>query len=336
MKTNNSFLLEIIIPAFKRPSELIECVESVVGQMDPSLADSVGIAICDDASGSFPAQKILELLDNSSFKHIRVGENPVNKGMSLNIYDLFYSSVAEYVSVLSDDDQLLPGALQCLVETLQRSASCADEGAVFFPRSCYSDSGQFLFTVCQPFNALTVIKPSPLAALRYCHNGFILTGLILRRDCIDFSLWREHMENSFFPVLALSAVLRRFAVRFVDADLFQHTVDNVVHWERWGATECVRSFRLFSDYIAVLELVAAASVRDYVRMRDIGSILKLTVVLIRCMRKQYSYQMHLPRYQLVLHSLSGGVWLPCRLIAFLLALQAHWRMRFRSSFAKVL
>lgn len=333
---NSSLLLEIIVPAYKRPLELLACVQSIALQATPVLAESVGIAVCDDASGVFPEHQVLEILRNSPLKSIRVSENAHNKGMSRNIYDLFRTSAAKYVSVLSDDDQLLPGALECLVETLQRSSSCTDEGAVFFPRSCYSDSGQFLFTVCQPFNALTVIKPSPLAALRYCHNGFILTGLILRRDCIDFLLWREHMENSFFPVLALSAVLRRFAVRFVDADLFQHTVDNVVHWERWGATECVRSFRLFSDYIVVLELVAAASVRDYVRMRDIGSILKLTVVLIRCMRKQYSYQMHLPRYQLVLHSLSGGVWLPCRLIAFLLALQAHWRMRFRSSFAKVL
>jgi hypothetical protein len=139
------------------------------------------------------------------------------------------------------------------------------------------------------------------------------------------------MENSFFPVLALSSILRRFSVRFVDADLFQHTVNNVVHWERWGATECTRSLRLLCDYIAVLELVAATSFGNLIRSRKLSSILPLAIVLVRCMRKQYSYQMQLPAQRLLVHILVGGLWSPFRLCAYLLALQAHLRLRFRSS-----
>ena len=139
------------------------------------------------------------------------------------------------------------------------------------------------------------------------------------------------MENSFFPVLALSSILRRFAVRFVNADLFQHTVNNVVHWERWGATECTRSLRLLSDYIAVLELVTATSVDNMLRSRKYFSVLPLAVILVRCMRKQYSYQMQLPPQRLLAHILVGGLWTPFRLAAYLLALQAHLRQRFRSS-----
>lgn len=326
------FLLEIIVPAYKRPSELLICVNSVARQVTPLLAKYVGIAVCDDASGSFPEQQVLELLSNSSFKYIRVSKNVVNKGMSRNIYDLFYSSDARFVSVLSDDDQLLPGSLQCLVETLRESSKFGADGAVLFPRSCYDDAGHYLFTVCRPFDALTVISPSPLTALKYCHNGFILTGMALRRDCIDFAIWREHMENSFFPVLALSSIQRRFAVRFVDADLFQHTVNNLVHWERWGKTECTRSLRLLSDYIVVLELIAAASIVDFICLNRFRSILPLISILVRCMRKQYSYQMQLPMLRVLGHILVGGLWSPLRLCAYLFALQAHWRMRLLSSF----
>jgi len=247
--------------------------------------------------------------------------------MSKNIYDLFKSSRAEFVTVLSDDDQLMPGALDKLVSCIQDSSASSSEGAVFFPRSCYTDDGHYLFSVCTPFCDTTLINPSPLAALKYCHNGFILTGLVLHCNSINYKAWVENMENSFFPVLALSAILRVYKVRFVNASLFKHTVNNQVYWERWGKTDDLRSLRLLSDYIAVLELVAGQSMRESLCKLDLVAVLKLLSLNVRCMRRQYACHLNLPYPLVIGQVLSGGRWMFVRFISFLLAFQAHWRSR---------
>lgn len=327
MSSHPGFLLEIIIPTYQRPMQLLRCVDSVTSQITRELAEFVGIAVWDDGSDLFPLAEINSLIEASAVIHARVGQNSINKGMSQNIYDLFESSCSDYVSVLSDDDLLHPGSLTQIVQSLQLHGSNLSVGAAFFPRSCYSEEGNYLFSVCKTFETSTLIESSPVSSLRYAHNGFVLTGLFLRRRYINFAIWLENIENSFFPVIVLSSVLRSFNVLYVDKDLFVHTVNNEVHWDRWGKTDDARSLRLLSDYINTLELITAESLSGSLKVYDLQSISNILYFHVRCLRKQYSSHLSLPKRRLFSHAISSLAWSPFRVLAFSLSMQAHLRSR---------
>lgn len=334
MNSSSEFLLEVVIPTYRRPTQLLKCVDSVASQITNDLADLVGIAVWDDASDFFPLDRVKSIIGSSPAIHVRIGKNIRNKGMSQNIYDLFVSSQAEYVTVLSDDDLLRSHSLYGLVGVLQLSVPKLSEGALFFPRSCYSECGSYLFTVCTPFRDTSLIGSSPLSALKYAHNGFILTGLVLRRRCIKFSIWQDNIDNAFFPVIALAAILRDFDVRYISQDFFVHTVNNEVHWDRWGNTEQTRSFRLLEDYIRALELIAGLSLLESCQKLDLQSLICVAHLCIRCMRKQYASHIGLPMRVIVPHVLSGGLWSLFRIIAYSLAIQAYLRYRLGSPHQK--
>lgn len=323
--SSSKFLLEIVIPTYRRPTQLLNCVDSVASQITNDLADLVGIAVWDDASDFFPLDKVKSIIGSSSAIHVRIGKNIRNKGMSQNIFDLFASSQAEYITVLSDDDLFHSHCLARLVDVLKLSVANPSEGALIFPRSCYSEGGTYLFSVCTPFKDSSLIKSSPLSALKYAHNGFILTGLILRRRCINLLAWQENIDNAFFPVIALSAILRNFDVRYISQDFFVHTVNNEVHWDRWGNTEQLRSFRLLVDYIRALEQITSLSLLKSCQNLDLQALIRIIYLCIRCMRKQYASHIGLPMHVVIPHVLSGRLWSPFRIIAYSLAIQAYWR-----------
>lgn len=254
---NKSTTLEFLIPSYKRPQTLIKSVNSLAEQVKKfGLEKRIKITVVDDFSPNINTTEILEEISQfSGFVTFR--QNSVNKGMSLNIRDMVANSSAEFCTILTDDDFLQPNSLEEIVETLDSLSKNKEEtiiGSFFVPRYSYLEDQSLHCIVCKPFNEDTMILSSPLNSVRYLHNGFILTGFFFRPKLINFQLWDQHIENSFFPVIYFADLILKYKCMFFNRNWFVHTVLNECHWDSWGDTEQARLSRLYKDYMKAVTI----------------------------------------------------------------------------------
>jgi Glycosyl transferase family 2 len=258
--TQRSKTLEFLIPSYKRPQSFVRAVLSVASQVEElNLGDRVKITVVDDCSPNIDLAETIEAVAPFS-RFVSVRQNDKNKGMSLNIRDMVAGSVADFCTVLTDDDLLQQDSLKEIIKTIDNlEKEQPTVGSFFVPRYSYLEDGSLECIVCNPFSEDTTIAPGSLSSLRYLENGFILTGMFFNPKLINFELWEDHIENSFFPVIYFADLLLNYECLFVNKNWFVHTVNNECHWDSWGKTEQQRISRLYNDYMKAVALSSEKS-----------------------------------------------------------------------------
>lgn len=107
-------LLSICIPTYNRRSTLQATLESVISQVQHS--DSIELCISDNASTDGTTQLITDYQEKYSY--IRYSRNTANLGFDGNISACINQSNGKYISFLSDDDIVLPGHYQRIIEEI--------------------------------------------------------------------------------------------------------------------------------------------------------------------------------------------------------------------------
>lgn len=255
-------LLDVVIPTYKRPRGAVVAALSVLSQLDQhKIKESVNLIIWDDLTPGLNIRQISVELEQYAGLFV-IGQNTANKGMSQNICDLVERSKSDFCTILTDDDWFeadsLPGVLDEIRAINGESSSGRKQrtGAFFVPRYSYLDDGSLHCIECAPFASDTYISQSPINVIRYCRNAFILTGLFFRPSLVDFSFWRTHQANAFFPLLYYASVSIVSDTRFLHRKWLHHTCLNLCHWDAWGSSELQRNARLHLDYLQALILVA--------------------------------------------------------------------------------
>jgi Glycosyl transferase family 2 len=278
--------LEFLIPSYKRPQSFVRAVLSVASQIkELNLGDRVKVTVVDDCSPNIDLAETIDTISPFS-QFVSVRQNNVNKGMSLNIRDMVAESAADFCTVLTDDDLLQPDSLKQIIETIDKLDKEREIiGSFFVPRYSYLEDGALHCIVCNPFSEDATIAHGSLSSLRYLENGFILTGLFFNPKLINFEIWDDNIENSFFPVIYFADLLLNYKCLFINKNWFVHTVNNECHWDSWGKTEQQRLSRLYNDYT---EAVAISSKKVLAR----GSGIILTLGLLKQEFICYEHQMN--------------------------------------------
>jgi GT2 family glycosyltransferase len=110
--------VSICIPAYARPTELREAIESVLEQ---SFSD-VEVVVGDDSGELEP------VVDQIADSRLRYFRNPQRLGMAGNWTAVLDRARGSLVGLLMDDDRLLPGYLESVVDRFDRDPSL---GVVF-------------------------------------------------------------------------------------------------------------------------------------------------------------------------------------------------------------
>lgn len=251
--------LSILVPSYKRPDSLVNCIDSIVEQVEGyELQDRVSIFCVDDHSDA----NISAIFESYSKLSYFVSEvRPKNYGMSLNIFHMFKRAIefSQYQLIITDDDLLAPSSLLSIINLLDTSTY----SAIWTPKPSYLENGSLLCVACKPYSENKVIAPSSSNSAKYMGNGFILSGLIFKGDDIDFKIWEDNIENSFFPVLILGSLLCKQEVFYWNREIVKHTVLNICHWDRWGDNEVTIRLRLYFDYVATFSIVCKSAISKY-------------------------------------------------------------------------
>lgn len=111
-------LMSVGIPTFNGAEYLPSAIESVIREIPNGLEDSFEIVISDNASTDNTRQVAQSYQDRFP-KLVRYRCNEQNIGYDRNVDAVVKNSAGEYVKLLGDDDELLPGSL----DTLHRNIS---------------------------------------------------------------------------------------------------------------------------------------------------------------------------------------------------------------------
>jgi abequosyltransferase len=127
-------LLSIAIPTFNRSEWLKICLTQLLPQVE-KYAFEVEVVIYDNASPD-NTKEIVSLF-NRYKDFLTYHRNSENIGSDRNIAQCFNRAKGNYVLILGDDDVLLDGSLDCIVEAI-RSANCG-YGAIYIKAYGYDD-----------------------------------------------------------------------------------------------------------------------------------------------------------------------------------------------------
>lgn len=256
--------LEFVIPTYKRLDTAILGAQSILSQLE-FLPDGVDlqIRIQDDASPGLSDEEF-EAKTSVLPDWVVRQRNQVNLGMSANIFHLLHSSSADFCTILTDDDCLQPsilGEIAAELIGLRTENGGFSAAALFVPRYSYLEDGSLLCVACNIDEVDRILGPSPLSAMRFAENGFILTGLFVKPEQIDFALWKKFLPNAFFPIIYFGALLQSCPVAYRKRNWFSHTVFNLCHWESWGSNEKLQQARLCRDYLNAISIIRSRSLR---------------------------------------------------------------------------
>ncbi|MDH4199245.1 MAG: glycosyltransferase family 2 protein [Spirochaetia bacterium] len=241
-------LLTICIATYKRPKKLQYCIDSVVEQIEKyALSDCIDIYVANDAS---PDDTVSVLNAYVSLNYFITVSREKNLGMSMNYKNMLsdISKKSDYQLIITDDDYLQPDILGEIVGFLQEQQKIANGAPIIWtPRYSYTEDDKLHCIVCNPFNESSFVKPSVVNAAKYMNNGFVLSGLILKSEYIDYEFWEQYRENAFFPMIFFGDLLLKGGAYYWNKNIVHHTVLNECHWDRWGKNDVIIYLRLFSD-----------------------------------------------------------------------------------------
>jgi len=250
-------VLTICIPTYRRQSLLRRCIDSVLSQIEKySLSKLVDVYVSNDASLD-ETVCVLDMYTSLSYFHCVTRE--CNLGMNVNIRRML-SEVAEssyYQLIITDDDYLQPNTLAEIVELLQLKLGGRNiVPAIWTPRYSYREGGELHCIIGNRLKCSSLVRPSAINAGRNMENGCVLSGLILRAECIDYVLWEHCSENAYFPLIVFGDLLFRNGAYYWNYNIVHHTVLNECYWERFGSTPTLIELRLFGDFMNAYNEIA--------------------------------------------------------------------------------
>lgn len=113
-----TILLSLCVPTYNRAGLLDQALRAVLSQITQEMTGQVEVIVLDNASpDETPATVALAQAD---FPHLplRSLRHPQNIGPDANFYEAVKQAQGEYVYLLSDDDILLPGAVETLLRLI--------------------------------------------------------------------------------------------------------------------------------------------------------------------------------------------------------------------------
>ena len=116
----NSPLLSLCLPTYKRAPLLAQALRAVLEQIPPAEADHLEVLVLDNASPDNTAEVVEQAGQEWPQAPLRCVRHPENLGMDGNFLEAICQARGKFVCLLSDDDILLPGAVEKLLALIRQ------------------------------------------------------------------------------------------------------------------------------------------------------------------------------------------------------------------------
>ena len=249
--TKNIFL-SLIIPTFSRFEELARCIGSVAAELDSLTEEDrfgVEIIVGDNCSPRPPSSLVFSKIVSADIVFVQRSKN---EGGLANILDLNTRARGEYVMWLTDDDALLPGALNYILSNLK-----ALEGApVGFIWGCLptfdARTGKVAYIDSQSFPKTTRVEATRINASAFAPMAWSLSRQIYHRSVLNLEcIWG--LNNAYAQIALAAHAISAKGGLFLEKPYVLHSYFNHEHWEEWGEDVLIRKLRVYCDGLWILE-----------------------------------------------------------------------------------
>ena len=193
--------LTIVVPTFRRPEYLAEALESVASAAERVPDLPLDVVVSDNASGD----ETESVASQERGLQVSYSRNETNLGVSENIVLAIEKAAGDYVMFLSDDDVLVPDALNAIAAQMKVEPPV---GVVTGPVRRFSEDDldgpetQIFFP--SPTNGETRLDAGAEVFEAIFLRSLSLSGFAIRRDLVDPEGARRHAD-SLYPQVYLAA-----------------------------------------------------------------------------------------------------------------------------------
>ncbi|WP_154855421.1 glycosyltransferase family 2 protein [Cyclobacterium xiamenense] len=207
----------VCIPTYNRASYLKLALDTVITQ----LGDNDELVIQDNCSQDNTESVVRSYLRDSRIKYFRNGEN---LGLIGNFRELVNNATKEYVYLLTDDDFLLPNALDLCREFARKSKAKAFKTSYYIYNE-KSNTGK----LNKYFNLS--LYPDDLdheQIARIYQSAHTFTGLCFSRSLFDYDFFVKY-GNVWYPSMLITG-LAKSELGYLDKPTNVHVWENDTFW----------------------------------------------------------------------------------------------------------
>jgi len=210
--------LSVLVPTYHRAEYLRRCIASVL----TSKCVDMELVVSNNASPDHTAEVMASFAD----RRMRCHHQPANVGMMENMLWLIEHNCGQYQLWLSDDDWLVPGAIEHTVTLLDRVPGV---GVILSPYHVWFEHKRLVEDqVCFPEARLWA--PGPIALTQIWQQTHIWSRTTIRSDLIDLNGWRRHADSLYSNMYVCGVAMKRAATYYTDRFLVNHTWGNPIYW----------------------------------------------------------------------------------------------------------
>jgi len=233
--------MTVVIPTYQRRDQLERALTSLC---QPG-SDRIAVVISDNCSQDGTEEYCRHLEMPFPVNYLR---NPTNIGICKNFFQASKAVQTPYEFWLTDDDYLMPGGLQKVLETIEANPDCA---YIFSHLHSLHENGspedEPLY-IHGPSTESFRIESGVDAVSQHARYGWGYSRQVLKSECIDWKFWERNLFNSYIPILVSGRIMLEFPAYYHAESVVGHTVENVRHFEEFGSDQLEIELRTQADY----------------------------------------------------------------------------------------
>jgi glycosyltransferase involved in cell wall biosynthesis len=210
--------ISVIVPTFARNKLLGRCLASIVECERDDLEVLVG-----DNNPGFGARPVVDELGDLRIRYIG---NERNIGPIQNIYNLLCAATGEWIFCITDDDVILPGGLEKVLEVVRAEP---DVGIIMSALRCCDESGNFL-QVYQTSSIAGKLAAGTTALRHLVPAAHVLSAIVFRKRWAELEEMRRHFDSLYPQMFLVGGILKNHPGFYINETIVAHTQGNRVYW----------------------------------------------------------------------------------------------------------
>jgi glycosyltransferase involved in cell wall biosynthesis len=223
--------LSICIPTYNRSAYLKRCIDSILCSNN----DKIEVIISNNASLD-DTDEVVKSFNDSRIRYQCLKENI---GGDRNTISTLQLAKGEWVFILTDDDYLLPGALEKIINILEENSDIGVMISGFKRFTCEEtilnnkkSLGVEIFYDYLDYYDKTKKFDVGIDSIEHLHWGLhYLSRITIRREYLNFDGIEDHIASMYPVSLLTGRILLNHPGLYVHDYFVARTVDNVTFWQ---------------------------------------------------------------------------------------------------------
>lgn len=215
----NEPFLTVVLPTYNRAQMLKRCVESVLS----ARSNEFELLVSDNAS----PDNTQEMLKSISDPRMRFWRNEKDLGAAGNILGLWRQSKGKWIFCLADDDYLLPGALDRVIQILKENPTA---GVFLSSIRAVDESGKEI-SVRHYSDKEGMLQPGMDSMPRLIWGYHLFSRITFQRAWADIEGSERHLESMYPQIYVIMAIMREHPTLYLKDQFVAHTWGNRQFWD---------------------------------------------------------------------------------------------------------